>query len=76
MRKNVKICDITNIVPTTTDYSLQIKNAPDERRNLSGRFDGKIYEAQFIEAPPAGRVREVRCLVCSLIVDHVFGNVY
>ena len=26
--KNIKICDITGIVPAATDYFLQIKNAP------------------------------------------------
>ena len=41
-----------------------------------GRFDEKIYEAHFIEDLPTGRVREMRCLVYMLIVDHVFGNVY
>ena len=45
-------------------------------QNLSGRFDGKNYEARFIEDLPTGRVREARCLVYMLIVDHVFGNVH
>lgn len=41
-----------------------------------GRFDEKKYEARFIEDLPTGRVREARCLVYVLILDHVFENVY
>ena len=73
--KNIKIYDITGIVPAATDYSLQIKNAPKKGESV-GRFDGKNYEARFIEDLPTGRVREARCLVYMLIVDHVFGNVH
>lgn len=48
--KNIKICNITGIVPTATDYSLQIKNAPWRKEKISGRFcDGKNYEAQIFE---------------------------
>lgn len=46
--KNIKTCDIADIVPAATDH-FPIKNAPKKGENV-GRFDEKKYEARFIEA--------------------------
>ena len=75
-RKNIKIYDITGIVPVAADHFPPIKNAPAERRNCRGVLMEKILWSANIWSPPTGRVWEVRCLVCMIIVDHMFGNVY
>lgn len=46
--KNIKIYDITGIVPAATDYSLQIKNAPKKGESV-GRFDGKNMKHDLLK---------------------------
>lgn len=71
--KNIKTCDIADIVPAATDH-FPIKNAPKKGESV-GRFDEKNMKHDLLK-PSNWTGAEVRRLVYMLILDHMFANVY